>query len=169
MVASILDPRYKRLKFLNAEQVYNYTKQLIPSADECESATTETNIDVKLECPSPPKKTKNTSDFNSVMSFLGVDDLIDLDNDNQNLCLEQEFQDDLNDKHMVENPLHWWQSNVHRFPMLGSVVKNFLAIPATSVPSERAFSTAGLTVTKLRSALDAETVDALIFLNKNMR
>ena len=124
-VASVLDPRYKRLKFLNAEreQVYNYTKQLIPSADEHESATTETNIDVKVECPSPAKNPKNTSDFNSVMSFLGVDDLIDLD-DNQNMCLEQEFQDYLNDKHTVEIPLHWLQSNVHRFPMLGSVVKS---------------------------------------------
>ena len=65
MVASVLDPRYKC--FLNDEQHeqgYNNTKQLIPSADERESATTETNIDVKLDCPSLAKQPKHdTSDF----------------------------------------------------------------------------------------------------------
>ena len=44
-----------------------------------------------------------------------------------------------------------------------------LAIPATSVPSGRAFSTAGLTITKQRAALESSTADTIIFLNKNLR
>ena len=44
--------------------------------------------------------------------------------------------------------------------MLAKVARLILCIPAT-------FSTAGLTVTKLRSCLKPENVDALVFLNKN--
>ena len=54
-----------------------------------------------------------------------------------------------------------------RFPQIAKLAKAYLCIPATEVPSERAFSTAGLTVTKLRSTLDPANVDKIIFVNKN--
>ena len=43
-----------------------------------------------------------------------------------------------------------------------------LCIPATSAPSERAFSTGGNIVTCHRSALEPETVDRLVFLANNL-
>ena len=54
-----------------------------------------------------------------------------------------------------------------RFPALASLAQSYLAIPATEVASERVFSAAGQTLTKLRSQLDPNTVDAIIFLHKN--
>ena len=54
-----------------------------------------------------------------------------------------------------------------RFPELASMAKAYLCVPATEVPSERAFSMAGLTVTKLRASLDPETVDHVCFIHKN--
>ena len=56
-----------------------------------------------------------------------------------------------------------------RFPSLAKLAKRYLAMPATEVASERIFSIAGLTITKLRSQLDPGTVDAVIFLNKNYK
>jgi len=47
------------------------------------------------------------------------------------------------------------------------MAKKYLCIPATSVPAERVFSTAGDVVTAQRSQLKSEHVDRLIFLKKN--
>ena len=65
------------------------------------------------------------------------------------------------------NHLIWWNNNSARFQHLAKVAKALFSIPATSAPAERIFSNAGLTVNKLQSCLNADTVDALIFLNKN--
>ncbi|XP_051785588.1 zinc finger BED domain-containing protein 4-like [Erpetoichthys calabaricus] len=65
-------------------------------------------------------------------------------------------------------PLTWWRENSSKYPLLSPLVKEYLSIPETSVPSERVFSTAGDIVTAQRSQLLPENVDMLIFLKKNM-
>ena len=67
-----------------------------------------------------------------------------------------------------ENPLIWWKENSSRYKSLSSVAQRLLCMPATSTSSERIFSKAGLTVTKLRSCLKPKHVDVLVFLNKNL-
>lgn len=64
-------------------------------------------------------------------------------------------------------PLSWWNENQERLPNLAKLARVYLCVPATSTPSERVFSTAGLTVTKLGNCLKPKNVDTLIFLNKN--
>ncbi|KAK0146663.1 putative AC9 transposase [Merluccius polli] len=41
------------------------------------------------------------------------------------------------------DPLAWWKAQVEEMPMLLKVARKYLCIPATSVPSERVFSTSG--------------------------
>ena len=65
------------------------------------------------------------------------------------------------------DPLGWWSSHQHMLPYLCKVARHLLCIPATSVPSERVFSTAGDVVTAQRSCLSAEHVDMLVFLKTN--
>ncbi|MEW8547090.1 MAG: hAT transposon family protein [Candidatus Thiodiazotropha sp.] len=67
------------------------------------------------------------------------------------------------------DPLVWWKMQRLVYPTLSNLAAKFLATPATSVPSERVFSTAGYTVNKQRSSLASENVDKLIFLNKNYK
>lgn len=66
------------------------------------------------------------------------------------------------------NALEWWKSNAERFPTLSRLARQLLCIPATSVPSERIFSTSGNIVTKTRASLKPDNVDMLVFLNKNL-
>lgn len=67
------------------------------------------------------------------------------------------------------DPLSWWKVHESVYPNLAVLAKSYLAIPATSVPSERVFSTAGDIVTATRSTLSTESVDKLVFLKKNLK
>jgi len=69
----------------------------------------------------------------------------------------------------IDNPLEWWAENSHRFPRLAKLSRSYLAIPATSTPSERVCSLAGNTVTRQRSSLLPSHVDTLVFLNANQQ
>ena len=56
------------------------------------------------------------------------------------------------------------QINSERYPVWASLARDFLAIMATSVSSERAFSAAGITISKRRNRLRGDIVEALQFL-----
>ena len=78
-----------------------------------------------------------------------------------------ELQSYISEPVRLADPMAWWKVNEDRFPSVARLAKEYLSIPATEVASERMFSAAGLTVTKLRSQLDPGTVDAILFLHKN--
>jgi hypothetical protein len=48
-----------------------------------------------------------------------------------------------------------------RYPIWHSLAQDYLAVSASSVASERAFSSAGITISKRRSCLNADIVEAL--------
>ena len=65
------------------------------------------------------------------------------------------------------NPLHWWARNGKTLPHISVLAKQFLCIPATSAPSERVFSSAGLTIAKTRASLHPDNASDLIFLHNS--
>ncbi|XP_072394799.1 E3 SUMO-protein ligase ZBED1-like [Diabrotica undecimpunctata] len=64
-----------------------------------------------------------------------------------------------------QDPLHFWKQREHIFPSLCRMAYKYLCIPATSVPSERLFSKAGLLTNQRRNRLMPKKVDELLFLN----
>ena len=48
-----------------------------------------------------------------------------------------------------DNPLVWWKLNASHFKFFSYMARRLHCMPATTNSSERVFSTAGLTVTKL--------------------
>lgn len=68
-----------------------------------------------------------------------------------------------------EAVLSWWGQREAVYPRVSQLARKYLAIPASSVPSERVFSLAGNIVSKKRAALSAENVDMFIFLKKNLK
>ena len=67
----------------------------------------------------------------------------------------------------VGNPLTWWKQNEKHFPALSHMAKKYLCVPATSVPTERAFSTVGYIVNEKQSCLLPENLNMLVFLVEN--
>ena len=67
------------------------------------------------------------------------------------------------------SPLQWWKMNSSRYNLLVPLVKRYFSVPATSTPSERIFSCAGLIANRLRSSLNPEHLNMLVFLNKNYK
>jgi len=65
-------------------------------------------------------------------------------------------------------PTDLWKSAKSQNPLLSTIAYKLLVIPATSVPSERLFSMAGLVVSKLRASTSPENVAKILFLNKNI-
>ena len=68
-----------------------------------------------------------------------------------------------------KNLLLWWKENSARYPTLIHLVHKYLCIPATSFPSERAFSIVGHIVNEKRACLLPETVNMMVFLAENLK
>ena len=64
-----------------------------------------------------------------------------------------------------EEPLPWWKENEKMFPMLARMARKYCA---TSSASECLFSSSGQIVTHLRSHLNPDKVNMLVFLSKNI-
>lgn len=67
------------------------------------------------------------------------------------------------------DPLQWWEdmSDRKKFPILSQLASQFLAIPATSAPSERNFSRSALVLTAKRSRLASPIVSAIVLMSEN--
>ena len=68
-----------------------------------------------------------------------------------------------------DKPLKWWNVRKRILPNLARLAQKYLGIVATSVPSERLFSTAGNIVSAKRAALLPENVEKLVFLHENLQ
>jgi len=75
------------------------------------------------------------------------------------------------DRYLEENPiprsqefdiLKWWMGNATKYPILACIARDLLAIPASSVAAESAFSTSERIISDFRSSLTPEAVEALI-------
>lgn len=61
----------------------------------------------------------------------------------------------------------FWKEKACQFPNLASLARHYLAIPATSVPSEQVFSLAGGIVTAKRARLKSKNTEMLVFCKRN--
>ena len=60
--------------------------------------------------------------------------------------------------------LQYWRVHSSRFPNLSRMARDYLAVPGTSTPSERAFSAGRQLITDFRCSLKAETITACMLL-----
>jgi hypothetical protein len=88
--------------------------------------------------------------------------------DNKQVTISVKQQEEIHkpDETIINtDPLEYWQINRTSFPKLFKVVEKYLAVTATSTPSERLFSRAGNIMTESRNKLSPEHLTQLLFLN----
>lgn len=66
------------------------------------------------------------------------------------------------------SPLEWWRQHEVNLPLVAMLAKKYLCVPATSSPSERAFSASGNIVTCKKSENECLKPEKLVFLAFNL-
>lgn len=69
---------------------------------------------------------------------------------------------------LTGNHLEWWKKHEIYYAILSHLAKLYLGISATSVPSERVFSSAGDLITAQRATLKPEYIDMTVCLQKKI-
>ncbi|KAI2662030.1 E3 SUMO-protein ligase ZBED1 [Labeo rohita] len=166
-MATFLDPRFKTT-YMSPEKleevrsrVATETKALEEKTATGASSTEDQSERETSTAPVQLKKPKHSlgSFFKKCSSAPPKQQGIDMELDGYLLMVTADSDSD---------PLEWWRLQCSHFPRISRLAKKYLCIPATSSPSERAFSTGGNIVTSSRASLKPENVDRLVFLAKNL-
>ncbi|CAB5382253.1 unnamed protein product [Rhizophagus irregularis] len=144
LISTILDPRLK-LKYYKD---HNWEEILVNTIYQ-----KFVNIYNKFYASTKPEVLNNTSEIKekSVMSRVFK---------RRNIEYIDEIQTYLSLSLMNEetDPLEWWKVNESQFPHLSQMARDYLPIPATSVPSEQSFSVGKNLITDKRNCLAGKTI-----------
>jgi hypothetical protein len=171
-VASFLDPRYKKLveyfmlkiyKERDAAEVSHFMEvvnHLFQTylASACESP---------LVAPAPPEpKAARTPVVNlNIKEFLYEDkDATNREVSELDVYIkEKPFRwVDPSGKGIQFDILSWWKANQVTYPVLSRLARDILVVQVSNVTLEYAFNSSGRIVSKFRSSLEPEVVEALV-------
>lgn len=166
-MATLLDPRFKTIVFINSARVITTLKGLVAEVTNganlnAESETQATAAPVHETQAKAGSQSiwnvfeeiqaQHTQSYTDVSSSPTVDSEI-------KLYLEQKFIG------RDENPLKWWEGHKNIFSLLYPLARKYLCIMATSVPSERLFSVASDIMSEKRNRLSQENLRVLFFIS----
>ena len=176
IISTALDPRFRKLKALPSEDILKVKIQLQNLALKGKTQVKEQpqqDDDSRAQAGEDPQQRPK-----SVLDTLLGSDESEENSGGENIEDHQEIAEAVRNEILVyfgeksiprdRNPLLWWKEKKAKFPTLALLAQSYLAIPATSTPSERLFSAAGNIVTKKRASLSAKHVDMLTFLHSNV-
>ncbi|XP_039308580.1 E3 SUMO-protein ligase ZBED1-like isoform X4 [Solenopsis invicta] len=157
-VATILDPRFKRIHFaspLNAANAIRYIKEQI----RCQGALTPPRMETSLE-----KKDQEDSIWNIHEEVAAKYTTDPQSLENQGLPTELKLYLDQPILYRNHDPIQYWVERKSAFPATFPVAMKFLTILGASVPSERLVSTLNNVCSDHRSRLTPEHTNQLVFL-----
>lgn len=154
IIACFLDPRHKHMPFFSEntkQKIHSAVKEQLTKLPLIRSSL-RGDVDATSQGPSTSKAARLFGEEYSTPNNTG---------DEVALYISLPVID------ISADPLTWWRNNQHHFPSLLQLALDYLAVPPSSVTSERMFSAAGRLVSKARSRLSSKNVDMMLFLNKN--
>jgi hAT family C-terminal dimerisation region len=160
LIAVLLDPRQKKMKFADNDQ-----KEIAKASlnEAYELAKNDANIQQESCGPKPKKRKISKARIYKKSLFSDDDELHDAqidDNEIERYLVMAQIQSD-------QDPLKWWDVNKVQFPILAQLARKYLSIQASSGASERVFSDAGLIMSAKRTRMKEDLFEALIFLKRN--
>ena len=157
-LALVLDPRYKiqiipnsvnveTIKELLSDKFYSYKEEFFTSVNT--EINEEENIGVKRKGSGILEKMlQKKKKSNNLRTFNEIDEYLSVTVEPSNI-----------------NPCDWWKHHQLQYPILSKIAKDYISIPATSVPSEQAFSKSGELINKRRNRLGDSSIEACMCLN----
>jgi zinc finger BED domain-containing protein 1 (E3 SUMO-protein ligase ZBED1) len=176
LVATFLDPRFKKLTPFVPEsehgKVHQYVlslmHEIVPHNNALNQSNTTDGNDTAPSTFDPLPAIPETDDF---FAELGENETTysDMSTPDTFMICSTELNRYISIQKIQPNcdALQWWAENSINFPILGVLAMRYLAIPATSAPSERLWSLAAHVITKSRTQLDSHLVSDIIFLKEN--
>jgi hypothetical protein len=173
MLSAALDPRTKGMKYFGPKDRELVREELKKQLKEIIRSQTDVNGDRGTSQKSSVSSAESSNlSFirSSKMTSMLADDIPETNTESE---IERKAVQELQtlfystglDKD--KNPLTWWKIKEREMPFLAMLARAFLAIPATSAPSERVFSSCGRFIERDRYRLLTESVEELIFLKGN--
>lgn len=164
-----IDVYLDRLNMTRASFLAGYFKDIV-GLETSESETTQL---IPSTCTVPVRETKDTSSSQLLLKLAKKHcsyNSIGFQNED---AIDQETWKYLAAADPTElhdgDLLSFWKKRTTSFPLLSTLARALLCIPATSTPSERVFSVAGLVLTAKRSRLMPQRVNKIIFIHDNYR
>ncbi|CAF1482810.1 unnamed protein product [Rotaria sp. Silwood1] len=164
-MAVILQPNFKYLHVCPAvkDKCYNLLN------DEIERRRAESRSSYASSSLSYPTTTsQQTTEENDADIIESCFDLEQSQTRQQHM--NDEFESYLNEETKLkrnDDLFQYWIQRQQKFPILYSIAKDILTIPATNTCVERLFSASGAAATESRTRLSADKLDKLMFLKKN--
>ena len=155
--ATLFDPRFKLIVLKDAD-LYNYVENELKvqmKENEVADSVDENPFD------SPAGTALNTHSSSLWSSF---DETVKMSVREKPVYELQRYIEE-NPVSRQEIPLLYWKEREPLYPKLCNVVKKFLSIPATSVPSIQVFSEEEKKKMSRRSFLEESNIDRILFLN----
>lgn len=165
LLSALLDPRCKKL------EDFDYSIRLEVENKLHELYKEKMSLENEKKEKQKEKQTQENIDeySNSMVNLLYTPSLLrSLDIEEESVQAEVEDYLNLAPIGLNNDPLNWWKLYSTKFPFLSELSKIYLAIPATSTPSERLFSDAGNLLTTKRTRILPELFKRMIFLKKNI-
>ena len=167
MLACLLDPRFKKLRFVKQSARYEAIDELrdlyenIQNDQMYENIQNDHDISEDTNHMTPSAEHSNSTEHHMVRK--SILDMIYASPNPADSSEEIDKYLEMNEECKETNPLEWWKLHEKRFPTLATIAHKYLGICATSVPSERLFSDVGNNITNKRINLDPNLVEKMLF------
>ena len=163
-ICTFLDPRFKQAHFSdeNCQNLESRVKQEMFDLYNDHNVSTSSTL---IQTEEPPAKKPKTA-WGKIFGKSTVNTSTTLTPDDE-INKEVKQYKYIPKPDIESSPLVWWKLHHGQFPLMQKLARKYLCCCATSVSSERVFSTGGRVVNG-RISLKPEKVNELIFLTQNL-